>query len=451
MSYKRASGFTLVELLVAILIGSILLLGIATLFTNTTNNIRLQRGIANIQENGRLISEFMKQDISGAGSQYCATQSFQEAINGFTPRRPFLNLIPVGGTTNGNDDNSTTYVTTGTGVTGGTFYGLPGLLDHPVPATPDPADERVPNFIAARFSLQGHNCVGTACTPALTVLGAGRTETGATAAPAAAAVALGSRVPNTDVLTIRTLVGSGASIVSPLASGNGFNLAPGSLTRLRLNNTPATRYANRLVMIADCNKVNMYRGTFSGTTLTIPVPLGTASEFNSQNNPRVFDMENQWLTVTYYLQFVADPNNAGRLIPALMRRENGRDPEEVARGIERLDFRYSVSVGDATVEDSSQWLTADQVQTRNGGAIPCPTNAAFGELDDFGSWDPTNSCLWTSVRAIEVGFSATSVDPLAFSDDEINYVMENERNIATNDRMLHREFRVLIPLKAWSR
>lgn len=449
MRTTRRYGFTLVELMVAIVIGSILLLGIATLFTNTTNNIRLQRGIANIQENGRLLSEYFRQDISGAGTQYCANHSFQEAIQGFTPRRPLLNLIPVGNS-RGNDDNLANYVTTTSGLTGGTFYGLPGIADHPVPAVLDPADERIPNWIAARFTIQGHDCVGNACTPLLTVLGAARTETGQTAAPDVG-TAVGNRVPNSDVLSFRTLVGSGASIVSPLASGNGFNLAPQSLSRLGLNNTPVGRHSQRAVMIADCNKVTLYRGDISGTTLTIPIPLGSGSDFESKNNARVFDMENQWLTVTYYLQFVADPSTAGRIIPALMRRENGRNPEELARGIERLDFRYSVSVGDATVEDNSQWLTAAQVQNRNGGIIPCPTNGLFGVLDDFGSWDPTNSCLWTSVRAIEVGFSATSIDPLAFSDDETNYTMENERGVPTADRMLHREFRVFIPIKAWSR
>lgn len=451
---KRENGFTLVELMIAILIGSILLLGIATLFTNTTNNIRLQRGIAAIQENGRLVSEFLKDDISATGSLYCASMSIEPAIAGFTPRRPLRNHIAIG-TTTGNDENLTSYTTTGSGLTGGTFYGLPGLLDHPVPATPVAGDKRKAGFIAARFNIQGHDCVGTLCTPLLTTLGAGRTETGQTAAPAVAGTAVGNRVPNSDVLTVRQLVGSGASIIGPAPSGNGFTIAANSRVRTRLTNVPATRHADRLVMISDCNKVMLYRGAFDfgNNTLTVPFPLGVASEFQNANNPRIFDMENQWLTVTYYLQFVADPNLPGRVIPALMRRENGRNPEELARGIERMDFRYSVVIGNSSLEENSRWLTAAQVQSRNGGTIPCPTadQSGFGVLDSYGSWDPTDSCLWTAVRAIEVGFSATSIDPLAFSDDQINYAMENQQNVATNDRMLHREFRILIPLKAWAR
>ena len=454
MKRHSDSGFTLVELLIAILIGSILLLGIATLFTNTTNNIRLQRGIANVQENGRLVSEFLKQDLAYTSSLYCATLSMEPSVSGFTPRRPIFNQIPVGGT-NGNDDRLSVYTTTATGVSGGTFYGLPGLLDHPMPSPVAPNDERVANYIAARFNIQGHNCVGSICTPLLTVLGAGRTETGQTAAPTDVGLDIGNRVPNSDVLTVRVLTGSGASITGPSPSGNGFTLAPQSDIRTRLNTTPSGRHSDRLVMVSDCNKAVIYRGSFNFTdnTLEVPVPLGIGADFPIANNPRVFDMENQWLTITYYLQYVADPNTAGRVIPALMRRENGRNPEELARGVERLDFRYSVAINNSAANETSRWLDAAQVQSRDGATIPCPVvdTSGFGVLDGYGSWDPTGSCLWTSVRAIEVGFAATSVDPLAFSDDRINYVMENEQNIPTNDRMLHREFRVLIPLKSWSK
>lgn len=442
-------GFTLVEIMIAMVIGLILILGIATIFTNTTNNIRLQRGIATIQETGRLSVDLMSSDIGGAGSQYCSAINIQLATNGFTPQRPFLSTVNAPVPVSGNDDLSEVYNTTASGNTGGLFYGLVTPADLPpsvptVPPTPTPLPGS-PYLISARYTLQGHECVGNVCTPALTVLGAGRTSAGATAATNPAGALPGQRVPGTDVLTVRTLVGNGASIANSTALG--YSLAPNSLARLGLEAVSAARLANRLVMIADCNQSAIYRGTFAAPdllTLT-GAPAGSNTAFNQSNNARVFDMENQWLTVTYFLQFVADPNSAGRVIPALMRRENGRALEEIARGVERLDFRYAVNArGAAGVnpENNVVWLNANQVDNANGGAIACPP-AATGTTE--------TGCLWRSVTAVEVGMLANTIDALAINDDRFTYSMANQRNVVAPDRMIHREFRFVVPIKSWAR
>jgi len=443
-------GFTLIELMVAMVIGLILILGIVTIFTNTTNNIRLQRGIANIQETGRLSADMMSNDIGGTGSQYCSSINIQLATDGFTPQRPVLSTIPpltaVSGASN--------YVTSASAATGGLFYGLVTRDDlaafPPAPATVPPTVPPVlpavgaDYLISARFNVQGHDCVGAVCTPALTVVGAGRTQTGATAATDPVGVVAGQRVPGTDVLTVRTLVGNGASI---LANGTPIQLAPNSLARLGLD-APTATLTNRLVMIADCDKAEIYRGTFTGNLLALQAsgagPLPTA-DFSSDYNARVFDMENQWLTVTYFLQFVEDPNTVGRLIPALMRRENGRALEEIARGVERLDFRYAVNartIPGANPEDNVTWLTAAEVDSRNGGAIPCPPTAT-GTIE--------TGCVWRSVTAVEVGMMINTVDQTSINDDRLTYSMEDQREIAAPDRMIHREFRFVVPIKSWTR
>ena len=442
-------GFTLIEILVAMTIGLILILGIATIFTNTTNNIRLQRGIATIQETGRIAVDMLSSDIGGAGSQYCSAINIQLATDGFTPQRPIRSTVNPLLQVKGNDDLSVNYATTGSAATGGLFYGLitradmaafpaPAPTIPPTPATPLPA-VGAPYLISARFAIQGHECVGNVCTPALTTVGAGRTETGATAATALVGNVAGQRVPGADVLTVRTLVGNGASIL------NGLTLAPNSLARLGLDGLSAARLTNRLVMLADCDKAEIYRGSFAGNVLTLDAPGPVTANFGPDNNARVFDMENQWLTVTYFLQFIADPNSANRLIPALMRRENGRPLEEIARGVERLDFRYAVNartVAGANPENNVTWLTADQVNSANGGAIPCPPVAT----------DTVEAnCLWRSVTAVEVGMMVNTVDQTAINDDRLTYAMENQREVVATDRMVHREFRFVVPLKSWTR
>ena len=445
---SAAQGFTLVELMIAMVIGLILILGIATIFTNTTNNIRLQRGIATIQETGRLSVDMMSSDIGGAGSQYCSAINIQLATDGFTPQRPFLSTINASLPVTGNDDLSDIYNTSLSGNTGGLFYGLVTATDlPPLPPTipPTPPVLGSPYLISARYTIQGHDCVAGVCTPALTVLGAGRTSTGATAATDPSGPAAGQRVPDTDVLTVRTLVGNGASIAT--SAPLGYNLAPNSLARLGLDAVPVARLANRLVMIADCNQSAIYLGTFDAANLLtlVGAPAGSDTAFGPANNARVFDMENQWLTVTYFLQFVADPNSAGRVIPALMRRENGRALEEIARGVERLDFRYAVnarSVAGVNPENNVVWLNAGQVDSASGGAIPCPP-VATGTTE--------TGCLWRSVTAVEVGMLANTIDALAINDDRFTYSMENQREVVAPDRMVHREFRFVVPIKSWAR
>lgn len=450
-------GFTLIELMIAMVIGLILILGIAIIFTNTTNNIRLQRGIANIQETGRLAVDLMSSDIGGTGSQYCSAINIQLATDGFTPQRPILNTVLPSLTVSGNDDLSTVYTTGATAASGGLFYGLvtrtdiaafpaPPVTVPPTTLPPVPA-VGAPYLISARFAIQGHECAGSVCAPLLTAVGAGRTETGATAATLAVGTAAGNRVPGTDVLTVRTLVGNGASIAATSPAPDvGYDLAPNSLARLGLDAVPGARLSNRLVMIADCNQAAIYRATFSGNSLALlAAPAGSNVVFGPANNARVFDMENQWLTVTYFLQFVADPNSAGRVIPALMRRENGRALEEIARGVERLDFRYAVNArsgAGVNPENNVTWLTADQVDNANGGAIPCPA-VATGTLE--------TGCVWRSVTAVEVGMMVNTVDQTSISDDRLTYSMENQREVAATDRMVHREFRFVVPIKSWTR
>ena len=437
MKKSISAGFTLIELLIALLIGSILLLGIATIFINTTNNIRLQRGIANIQDTGRLVADIMSGEIAGAGNQYCSSVNMQLATDGFVPQRSITNFFVAPGiTVTGSNELLATYPTTARAATGGTFYGLPGIGDIQ-DASPTSVATWGGYRINPRFFIQGHDCNAGACTPALTVLGAGRLANGTPAAPAAAGAAVGQRVPNSDVLTIRTLVGNGASIVA--GSANVFTLAtsapgPGALPRLGLE--PAGRLVNRMMMIADCDKASIYLGSVNaaGTTLTLsPSNIPNSMTFGPDNNARVFDMENQWLTVTYYLRNIADPNVAARVIPTLMRQENGRQPEELARGVERLDFRYAVG-RDANMS----WMTAAEINAGAGVSCPPATKDA---------WE--NNCRWRDVTAVEVGYLVNTIDDVSNPETTQTYTMEGVVAGPATGRTIRREFRFVVPLRAW--
>lgn len=72
---RTQSGLSLIELMVAILISSILLLGVLELYTNTTRTDRTSNELARVQENGRLVMELLSREARRAGYQGCVAAS----------------------------------------------------------------------------------------------------------------------------------------------------------------------------------------------------------------------------------------------------------------------------------------------------------------------------------------------------------------------------------------
>ncbi|HHW4671723.1 MAG TPA: PilW family protein, partial [Xylella fastidiosa subsp. multiplex] len=67
----RISGLSLMELLIALLIGSILIVGVIQVFLASWTAYRLSQGIARNQESGRFALDFLTRDIRMAGHTGC--------------------------------------------------------------------------------------------------------------------------------------------------------------------------------------------------------------------------------------------------------------------------------------------------------------------------------------------------------------------------------------------
>ncbi len=67
-------GLTLVELMVAIVMGLVLLAGVATVFVANKQTYRVQDALARVQENARFAMTFLSRDIRSAGYLGCGTQ-----------------------------------------------------------------------------------------------------------------------------------------------------------------------------------------------------------------------------------------------------------------------------------------------------------------------------------------------------------------------------------------
>ena len=70
-SPRSQRGLTLVELMVALVMGMVLLAGVATVFVANKQSYRLQDSLARLQENGRFAIEFLERDIRMAGYTGC--------------------------------------------------------------------------------------------------------------------------------------------------------------------------------------------------------------------------------------------------------------------------------------------------------------------------------------------------------------------------------------------
>ena len=82
----RTAGFSLIELMVAIVVGLILLGGVVTLMANSKKGYNMQNDVARIQENARFAMEFIQRDLRMAGYFGCMddVENVWNHVNGGT-------------------------------------------------------------------------------------------------------------------------------------------------------------------------------------------------------------------------------------------------------------------------------------------------------------------------------------------------------------------------------
>lgn len=70
-TYKRIAGLSLIELLIGMLISSLLLVGVSSLYFSSRETDRFTNELSRIQESGRLAIDFLAKDIRMVGYQGC--------------------------------------------------------------------------------------------------------------------------------------------------------------------------------------------------------------------------------------------------------------------------------------------------------------------------------------------------------------------------------------------
>ena len=404
-------GVTLIELLVAMVLGLLVAAGIVTVFSSTSSSNKAQTQLARLQEEGRFAITRIGSDLRMANGQYCNNSGgvASAAASGTlldqlrSPRVFAKDLISAAGPVSGALGDVTTAWGAGT-----------------YPAKPtDPYS--MPSFLYMR----GYDCNLTTCAP-IDPTTAGLPAMGTT---------VGKRVKGADVITVRYVNSAGGwaigepggSTIITSTSGGVETLTSVQITPLTAAGEPSASDfgSGDLAMLADCSHAQIFAlGSVSGGLLTIAggANLTTTSPSVStpQTAPRLFDVNRDFRTVTYYLKVVS-VNNDGKapLTGALMRRVNGGmtnsahggSEDELVRGVERLDLKYGVE----NAAGSTAFLTADQVDS----ATDCPPQEP-GALTKVG-------CLWRGVKSIEVNILMDGQVPLyTLSADNMKYAYSED-------------------------
>jgi len=437
-------GLTLIELMVAMVLGLLVAAGIVTVFASTSSSSKSQDQLARLQEEGRFAITRLSSDLAMANGQYC-TNSGGVAKPGSggtyldhlrTPKVYAKNLAGALGD-----------VTTAWGATS-------GAVTYPAAPT---ASYSMPSFLFMR----GYDCTLTACTPV--------DPNAAVSGIPAMGTALNSRVKGADVITVRYVNPSaGWSIGSAGGSSIATSSSVGTISSITLNpiagEPPIGNFTNGdLVMLADCSSAQIFAVTNAAGVLTPDVANNFTDSAPAaqqpESAPAVFSVNRDFQTITYYLKVVSVNNdNKAPFTGALVRRVNGGtanaarggSEDELVRGVERLDFKYGVQ--DAS--GNTSFLTAKQVDD----STACPPS----EINPVTS----AGCLWRGVKSIEVSLLMDGQVPLytlAASDLQYRYSADTNTGLLAPgghairpsdqgfpDQLLRREFTVLVAVRNYN-
>lgn len=109
---RQQHGLSLIELMIALLIGSILVLGLAQVFGASRAAYQLSEGMARTQENGRFAMDYLQRDIRMAGHFGCINdQARRQATGVFTSHFAAGGPLDFGYSIRGYENSSPTGIT----------------------------------------------------------------------------------------------------------------------------------------------------------------------------------------------------------------------------------------------------------------------------------------------------------------------------------------------------
>ncbi|MGJ4803878.1 PilW family protein [Luteimonas sp. SDU82] len=374
---RSQKGVSLIELMVALAIGSLLILALVEVFAASRTAYMLSAGLARTQENGRFAIDILQRDLRMAGHAGCVNDQARFLPGNVTASRPAL---------------VSTFLTDAQQFAGN------------YAAEPE---------LALRFDMPivGYEAVNTANgnTVTLSSMPGSASLASWSGMPASlfddfpSGTAAGAPIAGSDVLVLRTFAPIGAQVTA---------FTPGDPATIQFEAGQSGRLTEGLAnpglfAIADCMQAAVFQATstpFSASPSaagSVTVGLGGLNESSFFTTPP-FTTGQAMLyraeSVVYYVGINANDN------PALYRMRytaapgsaavTAMDPEELVEGIESLQLEYG--------------------QDNNTGAATTPTGNIGSSLVATAvepAADPETA--WRRVGLVRVGLLARSTEPAA--------------------------------------
>jgi type IV pilus assembly protein PilW len=363
----RMRGVSLIELMVAVAIGALLLIGLVQVFGASRTAYQMSSGMARTQENGRFAIDYLQRDLRMAGHLGCVNDQSR-----FLPGNTFGSRLAL----------SSTFLTT---------------------STSDNYAEAL--FTALRFDrgIEGFEATGTApggtrtlaTTPALATAASWTT---AIPAQILADMNAGSGPPiaGSDVIILRYFSPNGAQVVT-FSPGTPTTLAIAPTQVAVLQESSASR--PMLLGIADCMNAAVFQATAFSSAGAITVGTsGTTFNRDTLSGNESFVVGQAYVhraeAIVYYvgrnvggnpalyrMRYVGDSAGTPTAAPVALK-------EELVEGVESLQLRYG--------QDS--FTTAASRPTGNVGSS-ATADALAGAVAPDGSYENA----WRRVGLIQVG------------------------------------------------
>jgi type IV pilus assembly protein PilW len=280
----RLAGVSLIELMIALVLGSLVVSAVAGVFLSARETLRVTEATTRLQENARATSALLTRAASNAGTAGCAPRQHGVVARTLPPELQAY------------DDGSAR-------------WSLPDV-----------------------FFLSAHRCGAAACTPAL---------------PAAFAstpgMAAGDRVPGTDVLVTRRFDGDGAPLLAPMASAD----APLRIDFAAAGWTPPAPGALLVVRDcrgADWFRVSGIGPTGVAHTVSHNRTGALAHAYGHGGYARVYRYPDDLVAEAWSLAWSTAPEDTSAPLAAL-RRDNGTQREEMLQGVDELRLTLALDFG----------------------------------------------------------------------------------------------------------
>lgn len=393
---RHCSGASLVELMIAMVLGLLVGSGIVAVFASTSDSRRAQEQLARLQEEGRFAMTQIKNDLAMAGAQYCTGTGGASRASAVGLYLDELRAATIYANDPGALMSALSDVTT---PWGGAYPPAPG----------EPYS--FPSFL----TMRGYDCTASTCT---SVEPSNKRNPNGFGIPVMGK-AVGSRVIGASVLTVRYLNPAGGWVITQDGGAKGSTLTNHADGSIGIHMNPLSnevdakdiKPSESLMMLADCSNAQVFTAVGMGNKELASTGNNFVQPhvFQHMAAPKLFSVSRDVQTVTYFLKVVDNGDGMGHTTGALVRRVNGGS-QEIARGVERLDFRYGVQQSDGAV----RYYTAEQVD--NSTRADCPVVP----LPIQGSND--RGCLWRAVSLIEVDLLMDGQLPLhSLRPDELVY------------------------------